>query len=498
MITKKISFLIVFLMVFCIQTNMKAQQTPENPIIYSISIDNTNPVITWFSNKDGNTDGYTIYRGYYDMTYLKWDSITSNFSVTDTVFTDLSVSACEEVQLYKVSAFKQLTGTSPWLLADTLKTILLYTPQFNICANTASLSWTTYTNMTPAPDGYKIFASTDGGNTFAEIGENPLSDTTFTHAGLLPDMLYTYKIQAFYNHDPERISATCFRQIESKTYQKPEFVRIVTATVEDNSFVKIIWEADISAPISSFDVKRRDESQTLFTTLQSIEDNINYQPATQYDDFSADFGSTSYFYKIAMWDSCGNPPSVYSDIARTIYLTGAPQTGFTNRLEWNHYEGWEEGVDSYNIYRNGTLIGNVPGNRNDFSDEVAAFSGQGGKFTYFVEGYEHNGNNATSRSNQITLEMETRISVPNAFIPDAQPPDNEFKPELIFIDDKGYELLIFNKWGEMIFTTKNPETGWDGKQNGQILPSGAYVYLIKYRTPEGQNLEKRGTITLIR
>ena len=42
------------------------------------------------------------------------------------------------------------------------------------------------------------------------------------------------------------------------------------------------------------------------------------------------------------------------------------------------------------------------------------------------------------------------------------------------------------------------DAGWDGTYNGQDAPNGAYVYNVKYRAADGQEYEKKGTITLTR
>jgi gliding motility-associated-like protein len=147
---------------------------------------------------------------------------------------------------------------------------------------------------------------------------------------------------------------------------------------------------------------------------------------------------------------------------------------------------------------NFTQIGSVGSTETSYSDDVSGLTGSEGIFTYYVEAVESNGNLATSKSNQVVIEMETKILAPNAFIPEGLPPDNEFKPVTSFIDRDTYELLVFNKWGQMIFSTKDSEKGWDGKFNGEYVPSDAYVYRIKVKSPDGRDFQKQGTVTVIR
>jgi gliding motility-associated-like protein len=56
-----------------------------------------------------------------------------------------------------------------------------------------------------------------------------------------------------------------------------------------------------------------------------------------------------------------------------------------------------------------------------------------------------------------------------------------------------YRMLIFNRWGEMLYETDNPDDGWDGKVNGRVCPIGTYFYLINFTTECDFGLEKEGT-----
>lgn len=65
---------------------------------------------------------------------------------------------------------------------------------------------------------------------------------------------------------------------------------------------------------------------------------------------------------------------------------------------------------------------------------------------------------------------------PNSFTPDG----NEFNQQWhIFvegIDIYNFELLIFNRWGEIIWESHDPKASWDGTYNGQIVPAGTYIW----------------------
>ena len=61
-----------------------------------------------------------------------------------------------------------------------------------------------------------------------------------------------------------------------------------------------------------------------------------------------------------------------------------------------------------------------------------------------------------------------------------------------------FEMWVYNRWGQLLFHTKDPAHGWDGTQNGRSVPTGAYYYLIKARGTDGITYNKKGDINVLR
>ncbi len=59
------------------------------------------------------------------------------------------------------------------------------------------------------------------------------------------------------------------------------------------------------------------------------------------------------------------------------------------------------------------------------------------------------------------------------------------------------EFSIYNRWGERIFYTNNPNSCWDGTYKGEMQDIGVYVYMIKAKTICGATF-KKGLFTLVR
>ena len=85
---------------------------------------------------------------------------------------------------------------------------------------------------------------------------------------------------------------------------------------------------------------------------------------------------------------------------------------------------------------------------------------------------------------------------PNVFTPDGET-NNRFRGYMNYMPAE-YTLYIFNRWGNQIFHTTDPHSGWDGTYRGAALPQGAYVYKYKVLMPNGIRREGIGTVTLLR
>jgi len=100
----------------------------------------------------------------------------------------------------------------------------------------------------------------------------------------------------------------------------------------------------------------------------------------------------------------------------------------------------------------------------------------------------------------ITVKEDIRVFVPNAFTPDGNLFNETFKP---VIDGEynpyDYTLLLFNRWGEVVFESRNADIGWDGTFNQKIVQDGVYIWKIHVSSLDG-TIEKdlTGHVTLLK
>lgn len=84
-------------------------------------------------------------------------------------------------------------------------------------------------------------------------------------------------------------------------------------------------------------------------------------------------------------------------------------------------------------------------------------------------------------SQAILVNQPLIYYVPNTFTPDDDDFNPTFNPIMSEgIDIFGYNLLIFNRWGEVMFESNDYEFGWDGTYGGKIVPDGTYIWKIRY------------------
>lgn len=88
------------------------------------------------------------------------------------------------------------------------------------------------------------------------------------------------------------------------------------------------------------------------------------------------------------------------------------------------------------------------------------------------------------------------------FIPSAFTPNNDNRNEKFgVITDATVQLFsmqVFNKWGEMVFSSNNISDKWEGTYKGKKTPNGAYVWFLFYVNKKGERKYQQGTVMLIR
>ncbi|RAJ06992.1 gliding motility-associated-like protein [Chitinophaga skermanii] len=117
--------------------------------------------------------------------------------------------------------------------------------------------------------------------------------------------------------------------------------------------------------------------------------------------------------------------------------------------------------------------------------------------TYTVQAFNDCGT-ASDIINVVGTICESDPTIPNVFSPNGDGKNDIFKPG-INGPMYNYELRIYNRWGQLIYTTNDATKGWDGTYNGQQVEIGTYVWWLSYsKSQNGQLYVLKGDVTVIR
>jgi gliding motility-associated-like protein len=89
--------------------------------------------------------------------------------------------------------------------------------------------------------------------------------------------------------------------------------------------------------------------------------------------------------------------------------------------------------------------------------------------------------------------------IPNAFTPNGDGLNDKFKIIGLPVDNiTEFNFQIYNRWGQLIFSTTNIRDAWDGTYKGGECAAGVYVWVIYYEDNKKQKVTNKGIVTLIR
>ncbi len=104
----------------------------------------------------------------------------------------------------------------------------------------------------------------------------------------------------------------------------------------------------------------------------------------------------------------------------------------------------------------------------------------------------------------ITKELDIRPEItwymPNAFTPNGDGTNDDFFGKGFLDGATNFKMTIWNRWGELVFETSNPNDKWNGEKRNShgMSPEGVYVYVVIFTGPRGETNEFKGYATLVR
>lgn len=116
-------------------------------------------------------------------------------------------------------------------------------------------------------------------------------------------------------------------------------------------------------------------------------------------------------------------------------------------------------------------------------------------YTYILKASTIEGCYALDTINIKVFKTGPDIFVPNAFVPSGR--NRILRPIPVGIAKLEY-FRVYNRWGQLVFETKNPIHGWDGRLAGNLQPNGTYAWVARGIDYTGAVVIRKGTAVLIR
>lgn len=107
--------------------------------------------------------------------------------------------------------------------------------------------------------------------------------------------------------------------------------------------------------------------------------------------------------------------------------------------------------------------------------------------TYVVTGTDANG---CQNTDSVNVTLRSELFVPALFTPNDDGNNDIFRVHGFGVEN--ITLKVYDRWGRLVFTSRDPEEGWDGKVNGKDAEPGNYVWAVEGHFFDGTALNARG------
>jgi len=310
------------------------------------------------------------------------------------------------------------------------------------------------------------------------------SASPYADMGITCGIDYCYQLTVNYANGSSSVSSS--RCETGFSTDIPTTIENITAVVGDNSVV-LDWQTDA------------DFIPAEFTIEKSIQGNYSLRATTTQNLFADDEYRVedASCYRIRYKDVCDNQ-SLLSPEACPIRLSATLLKDNSISLTWTPYSGWTNGVSGYTVEKytqDGILLLTFAvGNTTAYVDASDDLNYQ--TFVYVVRATATDPTIGNSVSNRVAILKDPNLFHPTAFTPNGDNLNDNFTVFGQYV--AGFEMKIFNRWGELLFTTDNIQTGWDGTFRGNEMPEGTYAFIAHITDRAGRTFKRSGSVLLLR
>jgi gliding motility-associated-like protein len=120
-----------------------------------------------------------------------------------------------------------------------------------------------------------------------------------------------------------------------------------------------------------------------------------------------------------------------------------------------------------------------------------------GSYTYYVVASIGNCISNSVQATALIIDCDTlQLEIPTAFTPNFDGVNDTWEIPGLKEKYPNNRVLVYNRWGNLIFESEGYDTPWDGTYNGEPLPVGSYFFIIDFN--DGVKEQERGTVTIVK
>lgn len=488
-------------------------KTPSIPYLESVSVDpqTGHVTITWDTplDKPVSTDAFVLY----------WHEV-QNSSSTNHPFAAIPNPATRSYTF----DYDTITVRTP-MMPDPRKTSVGFTiaavhnpPDYSIstrsivnyhvqasnaydsCRAEIKLRWHRYEgwNVNAKPNSplisYRVMRIPEGGGPDEEIKRLSDQDTFYIVPRVSENDRYTFYIKAVRG---DGTTATSYRTIrETKMPVQPSYIYATGTQYNSSGLAEVSFKIDPASETYGYEFFGSSKPDYSFVSLGSF----NIHGDTTLTDIQK--REKTYYYKLQAWHLCKDKYTATSDMATALWLS-LKQDDQVNSLQWSPYLDWS-GDARYELHRQvganfDELIATITDPATTaYKDDLSGVKIDG-DVCYWVTAapVSPNASDRQAVSNSVCIQPESEIFIPQAFTPNGDGQNDEYKPFFSYPPQE-YILYVYDRNGAKVYQTEDANAGWDGRlKNGKPAGEGVYAYYLKFRTARGWSIEKKGTFSLI-
>lgn len=482
-------------------------EPPQRVNLECASVDTATGFVNleWNASRSEDTYGYMLF---YFEDFNRTDT-SYGAGTLEWTYTENNINGLIQPETLSVAPFDScFDSTNMWYnqAADSLRFVTMFidTVDFDRCPGKLAIKWShpaePFVLGVRNLGGFHVYRRTDNGPS-QRIAVLSASDSIFVDSGLVAGFKYTYVVTAVDgNTGKEALSNKLNFSMKAKN--EPDYLYIKSIKNDHSSGLNEVHIlADSTAETFEYGLFRALSYDGRYVLVNRIDAEEVSQFFILDEDGEAD--RLSYHYQVAAFDVCGDIIGRSQEV-QSVHISGTKNVrDLINTLEWNEYEGFDSlgnGLLEYELVREAGWRDILASYEKPakHKDDIAYLEDVQGNVCYFVRAVEDGENSYgiqdSSISNLLCLEFPALAFIPNAFTPDGDGYNDEFLPYVNFIDHADYTLIIFDRMGNRVFETSDPNEGW----NGQGSANGTYAYHITLMNVLGERVERTGKVHLIR